>query len=232
MPLVPAVMQTNIVAALNATGKFTIAAGDPTYNLIGAICQAFVPVWMSMSVELAPGTGPPPAGVYPHAHSFLGVNLIALTNTYQMAIFAITSIPGSGFQVPPQPPGQTSLLFFTQCWAQELMKVVDSVQLTSNVADGAIAHDHRTVIIPPPPNNTHWATLSTPAQIQALATTITTNMENCLILKHGATKFKPSEPLSEFHGFAMELSKSFLTEIKNNSMMLPMAGAGHIHVLA
>lgn len=223
-------MQTNIISALNAVG-FTLAAGDPTYTLVGAACQAFVPIWSSMSVEMSPGTGPPPVGVYPHAHSFLGTNLVMLTTAYQSAMFLIASVPGGGFQVPPQPPGQTSLLFFTQVWASELLKVVDSVQLTTNVSDGSAVHDHKAVIIPPPPNNTHWATLSTPAQVLALATTMATAIENGLITKHGATYFKPSEPLSKFHVFITEFSKGFLNEIKNNSLVVVSMGAGHIHAL-
>lgn len=233
--LIATTMRDNIVAAINANtgGKFQIDNTVPTYFMIWGSCQAFITVWTtSMSAEMSVGTGPPPAGTYNHSHFFQGFNLVTLTNAYQSLFFNTTiALAGGKFVTPPPAPAQPSLQFFTEGWAQELMKFVDSVQLTSNVADGGATHDHKSVIVPPPPNGTHWATLNTPVQISAIAQTIVAGLEAYLITKHGPTKFIPTEPLSSFHVFAIEFAKAFLTEIRNNSVMLPIVGAGHIHIL-
>jgi len=231
MPLVPNTMRTRVINSLNTSGNFSIGSSGPTYALVDAACQAFVPLWVtSISADMRPGTGPPPPGVYLHAHSFTGANLITITNAYQTSIYGF-AVASEEFGIPPMPPALTAMLFLTQCWAQEFIKFVDSMWLRSNIQDGGVVHNHFNRPPPAPPTNTHWESLDSDTKIAGYTTILVRSISNCMTTKMGSTKFNPSDPLSQFNSFITELTKAFLEEIRDNSVIVPIVGAGHIHAL-
>ena len=211
-------MRDSVIAQLNLSG-FQIDNTVTNYFLIDAACQAFVPTWAAMLADQLPGTA------VVHQHSFTGASVNIFIFNYENLMFTLAS---PFFGVPPQPPALTAMLFWTQCWSQTLLTYLDSVAFITHPMPGAAAHTHELMPpVPPPPTN--WLAFNTPVTIQAVANLMKINMDSCMISKMGPTNFKPLDPLSMFQEYTEEFSKAFFTEIRNNSVLLPALGNGHVH---
>lgn len=225
-------MTANIVNALNShpSGKFQIDSSVATYDFINAACFAFVPIWSQMSADMSQGTGPPPAGTYLHFHAFTGPGKATNLVTYDTNTFNLT-IAGGKFKVPPDPPAQTALKFLVECWAKTLFDFLYSpATFMTLTVDGGVLHTHDTPPIPTP-FTTNWLPLSTPVAFNGTVTLLSNNWGTCMLSKFSPGSFKLTEPLAGNKDFFEEFTKAFLTEIRDNSQLLPAVGQGHIHLL-
>lgn len=214
MPLVASTIRDAVIAALNAktyvdpdTGQtrpmFNVQPNTAPYAFINSAAIRFVALWLTMSTDMQPGTGPPPPGAYLHSHTMLGAQAAAFAATFETQMKV--DLVGSGFYFV----GFGGWERFLNCWTSAFLTHVDSAESKTTEIDGAILHTHPWDLLPDP-------------------TVIAADIIVCL-----QPEVQP--PPGGYPFFVLEhvteLADAFITAIRNDSVLAPIVGAGHVHLL-